>query len=410
MNRRTFLEVSSSLAAMPFFMGANNPHVTPKYKGEKAVVFVMLSGGISHIDFTHGNPDLPGNRRSINGEAQTKTPGLFMGADFAKLAGNSDKFNVVHNYKHNNGNHQNAVYWQMSGYANNKADQDGPAYGAYVSKLFGPSNPKNGLPVYLRTSRIDGDGGGWIGGAYGPFETSAEGTKDLVMNLGKDRFDQRLTMLDMLETKMNKEYSHSSLDNMTKLRQQAVSMIAGDLRKVFDVNQENAKIREAYGRSQAGDAMLLARRLLQNGGKYISVNIGGWDMHTNISQAMKNTAPRTDQALTAFINEMHEMGMNENVMLVVTGDFGRTPVINVNAGRDHWPSLVSLLISGGASEQGRLIGKADGNRERPDGDSFEPEDLSKTIFDHFGVQNVQLTDIESRPRWVYLEHAKNILV
>jgi hypothetical protein len=414
MQRRTFLEIGSSLAAMPFFIGAaprNNPHAPfkkTKLSGEKAVVFVILGGGISHIDFTHSRPDLLNGMHSINGAIETKTPGLWLGGDFTKMAGITDKLNIVHNYHHKTGNHANGVMWQMSGKLSVGDLQQEPAYGTFISKIYGPSNETNGIPLYLKTSRIEGEEGAWLGSAYNPYDANGKNTGDLVLKLEPGRFAQRLKMLAAVDK--NGGLLHSQTETMNKLRNQAVNMIAGDLKKAFEIEHESPEVREAYGKNGAGDSFVLARRLIENGGRFITIRTGSWDHHQNISDSMKGQVPAFDKAYTAFIQDLEQRGMLENTLVVVTSDFGRTVRINKDAGRDHHSALCSLVFAGGTSQKGRVIGKADKNMFGHDDNGSMPYDVAKTIFDHFGVSNTQFTDSMGRPRWMYEKEAVNLLV
>lgn len=411
MQRRNFVQLGSSLFTLPFLTGAAkvNPHASRKKlsQGEKSVVFVMLNGGNSHIDFTHANPNAIQGMQAVNGSIETKTPGLFLGADFQKLASISNKLNVVHSYSHNNNNHFNAQCVQVSGKKSIGNDQMEPGYGAYISKIYGPSNEINGLPLYLQAAKSSGLDGAWLGSAYNPYDANNKKTDDLVLKLSPERFGQRLKILDVIDK--NLVLRDEQLKTMNKLRMQAVNMIAGNLKEVFDIKQEKQTVRDEYGMNTFGDSLLLARRLLEAGGKFVHAGLGSWDMHQNISDGFKRQGPQLDQALAAFITDLETRGMLENTLVIVAGDFGRTPKINAQSGRDHWGSLCSLIFAGGKNEYGRLIGKADRLMTIPDENPIKPQDVAKTIFDHFGVVNTQFTTLEGRPMWIYDKEAKNIL-
>lgn len=411
MQRREFIQVGTSLATLPLFMGAGkNPHAPfqkLKLNNEKSVVFIVLSGGISHLDFTHARPDLIQGQHSINGAIETKTPGLWLGADFPELAKISDKFNVVHNYHHKTANHANGVMWQMSGKVSIGNDQKDPAYGSFISKVYGPSNDVNGIPLYLSTSKIEGEEGSWLGSAYNPYNAKSKNVDDLVLKLDPRRFQQRLKMLEVIDK--GGGLRHNQIETMNKLRNQAVNMIAGDLKKAFETQHEPETMREFYGNNTTGDTLLLVRRLVENGGRFVTAKIGSWDHHQNISESMKRQSGVFDKALSALITDLDNRKMLENTLIVVTSDFGRTVKINNQAGRDHHSSLCSLLMAGGKYESGRLIGKADKNMFGPDDNGLMPSSVARTIFDHFGLSNTEFTTIEGRPMWMYEKDSFNIL-
>ena len=174
------------------------------------------------------------------------------------------------------------------------------------------------------------------------------------------------------------------------------------------MEQESDSTKEKYGKSSVGNQLLLARRLSEFGTKFVTVNYGGWDMHGNISKALAGRVPPLDQALAALVGDLEDRGMTQDTLLVVTGEFGRTK-LNANSGRDHWPSITTLLLAGGEYNHGRVIGKAD-KSYYPVSDKFGPLDLSATIFDHFGIDpKVQKIDPAGRPRYLLDGEARVIL-
>lgn len=413
MNRRTFLEIGSSVFTLPLFMGAVNPHAKIKANpNDKAVVFLYLSGGPSTAELTHSNPEMLPEFRSTVGEIPTKTPGLWLGGTYKELAQRTDKINVVHSYKHTNANHQGATYYQNCGLNINTAEgvpNTEPCYGAMTAKYFG-TNKENGMPNYVRTREIRGtDGGGWLGSRYTPFDANENGKKDLTLNIDAGRFNQRLRILKEIDDKNKVFNSNPTWKAAKDIRTQAVSMIMGDLKSAFDVTLEDEIHKERYGKSEIGNALLLAKRLVLNGVKYVNINYGGWDLHNQIQQGTERLALPLDKALSAFIDEIEILGLSEQVLLVVTGDFGRTK-LNANAGRDHFPAQCVLMTYGGKYEKGRLIGTASKRDYSIESEPFTPKDLAYTIYDHLGIpKNLILTDISSRPRHIVENDARMIL-
>lgn len=413
MQRRTFIEVGASLLSLPFFMGAKNPHIKADAKqNNKSVVFLYLSGGPSASELTHSHPEMLPGFRSVTEEIKTKTDGLFLGSNYVNLANKTDKINVVKSYKHENANHQGATYYQNCGNNINVAEgtpNTDPCYGAITSKYFG-TNQENGMPNYVRTQEIRGtDGGGWLGSMFTPFDANENGEKDLTLSISNDRFIQRLKILEQIEKtnrllSSNKQWS-ASLD----IRRQAVSMILGNLKNVFDVTLEDEITKNRYGKTSIGNSLLLAKRLLLNKCKYININYGGWDLHSNIKEGTNRLASPLDMALSAFIDDIEALGLQNDVLLVMTGDFSRTK-LNQNAGRDHNPSQCVLVTYGGNYERGRIIGQSSSRDFSIESEPFTPKDLAYTIYDHLQIpKDLILTDVSSRPRHIVNEKARIIL-
>lgn len=411
MNRRTFLEVSSSLAAMPFMMGANGLE-TKKIAKNKAVVFLFLGGGPSVAEFTHSHPEMLPPYRSVIGEIPTKTPDLFLGSLYTGLAQRSDKINVIKSFGHTNANHQGGTYFINSGLNINVPEgtpNTEPSYGAMAAHYYGTNHP-NGMPKYVRVSEIRGaDGGGWLGGKYTPFDANDNGKRDLTLNIPMDRFGQRLNILQAIDKKNMQFNSNSSWKAANDLRNQAASMITGDLKKVFDVALEDEATKKKYGNSNIGNSLLLAKRLLVNGAQYININYGGWDLHTDIKAGTERLVPPLDMALSAFIDEIEALGLGEDVLLVVTGEFSRTK-LNNTAGRDHYAHQTLLVTYGGKYERGRVIGKASTKQYEIESEPFGPRDLAYTVYNHLKIPtSMTITDITNRPRNIVEEKARLIL-
>lgn len=410
MNRRDFMTIGTSVLSLPYMGGFADGAMPPAPKKEKSIVFLFLSGGPTHIEWTHAYPSLVPGIRSMTGSLETKVPGLYLGGHFEGLAERADKINWIQNYQHSQANHQNAVYWQLSGRGQNQLFQTEPSVGALATKMFGPTNLRTGLPTYLCNSRIEGDGGAWVGNHYVPFEANGKGLKDLTLNIPLDRFAQRMDFIKTIEKQRN-FIGQQMWSESQKLRGQATDLLVGDVRKAFEIKDENDKIRDAYGRNNVGDSMLLARKLVQNGGRFIQVQVGGWDMHQNLVQGMDRLAPQVDKAISAFIDETKSLGLDKDVLLVVTGDFGRTYKTNQTAGRDHWARLCTLFMYGGDFEAGRTIGKANKEASEPADGESSPKDLAFTMLSHLGLNPyTQITDLSQRPRFLTDPGARNLLI
>ena len=404
-DRRSFMKVggiSAGLSAIGLtdIQGADAPVcLSPN---DKSVIWVWLGGGATQVETFDPKPDAPDNVRAVNGWVKT-TGGYHIGADWANLATVGDKMTVVRSFAHGNASHRTGTHWVMTGYNSTYntplSPSYNPSYGSIAASAYGTNNPITGMPAYVRVNNITYDGGAWLGSDYKPYDATGEGVKNLQLKIDKDQFLGRQDLLDSLD----------KLQDGSGLRDQSYNMLLGNIASAFDVKKEDPKTMETYGKG-IGEQLLLARRLAERGTKFITVQYGVWDMHSNISNALKGRVPPIDKALTALINDIHNKGMNKDVMVVVTGEFGRTYKINGNAGRDHWPRLSPLMISGGDFFMGHALGESTSKAEEPKTDAFNPQNLTATLLQHFNIdQHTQRLDMAGRPRYFLEVGTKSIL-
>ena len=404
-DRRNFIKVggiSAGLSALGLtdIKAENAPVCLPP--NDKSVIWIWLGGGATQVETFDPKPDAPDNVRAINGFVKTNA-GYRIGADWANLATVGDKMSVVRSFSHGNSSHRTGTHWVMTGYNSTDNTPQSPAYnpsyGSIVASSYGSNNPITGMPAYVRVNNITYDGGAWLGTDYSPYDATGEGVKNLQLKIDKDQFLGRQDLLKDLDR----------LQDGSSLRDQSYNMLLGNIASAFDVKKEDPKSMETYGKG-IGEQLLLARRLAENGTKFITVQYGGWDMHSNISNALKGRVPPVDKAITALINDLYDRGMNKDVMVVVTGEFGRTYKINGNAGRDHWPKLSPLMISGGEFPMGFAIGESTSKAEEPKTDAFSPQNLTATLLKHFHIeQSTTKIDMAGRPRYFLEVGTKSIL-
>lgn len=375
---------------------------------DKSVIWVWLGGGPTQFETFHAPTDaVPDIFRPVDGNI-THPNGLAFGSLFKNLIKHGDKLTSVNSFSHRDSSHRQATQFMQTGQYNAKRDQtaghDFPGHGAIISSIFGANHPVNGVPTYVKQGKIEGEDPAFLGGAYKPFDPSNK--ENLVPKVKEDRFKDRKDLLDNFDK--SRKFLSATADSFTKIGDQAYNVILGTAKDAFDLEQESDSTKEKYGKSSVGNQLLLARRLSEFGTKFVTVNYGGWDMHGNISKALAGRVPPLDQALAALVGDLEDRGMTQDTLLVVTGEFGRTK-LNANSGRDHWPSITTLLLAGGEYNHGRVIGKAD-KSYYPVSDKFGPLDLSATIFDHFGIDpKVQKIDPAGRPRYLLDGEAQVIL-
>jgi uncharacterized protein (DUF1501 family) len=414
----------------------------PAFVRDKAVVLLYLSGGASHIETFNPNMDAPAPFKSLTGEVKTSLPGVSFGGSFPRLAKLADKLAVVRSFKHSVGNHDAAHVHVLSG-GTDPVGQGaaGCSMGSIISRLRGSSHPATGLPTYalLTYPEVDGqyskeveravrgswpgmlgptaapfrlDGGiakpskkqsspqktdgkkGFVGTVAGPTGSVAE---DMALTLPQDRLEDRRALLESLDSMRRSIDSSSALAGAGQYERQAFELILGTAREAFDLSKEDPRIVERYDTSKMkvghkqmrpsslGKQMLLARRLVEAGAGFITVQSSGWDMHADgnnpgMVDGMKMLGPTVDQSVSAFLEDLDSRGLSEKVLLVITGDFGRTPKVNARGGRDHWANLGTLAFAGGGLKMGQVIGRADRGNGEPATEPISPQMMLATIL------------------------------
>lgn len=379
-----------------------------KNKDDTAVLFLFLGGGASHIETFNPIPFAPADRRSVTGAINTNVAGVEIGGLFTELAKRSDKIAIPRAFGHRDQNHASAVHWVVTGEANfgTGSSSKWPSYGSMMSKHHGV-NTDDGLPTYVKLGQYEHNGAAWLGGKYTGFDATREGRKDLQL-LGKSEdFKKRLYALNVIDSGFIAREQQMAKD-WSDLRNQSVDIILGDGSKAF--RYENDKDYDKFKEATLGQDALTAIRLLEAGSKFVSLSYGGWDMHTNIGQALSTKQVELDHYLGKIMDTLEARGMYERVMLVVTSEFGRTPKVNANQGRDHFGKLSPLMISCGSYEMGRTIGTSSPNADDFDQGRSTPEDLAWTIYDHLNMpRNARYTATDGRPHSLVKDDSKNIL-
>ena len=404
MQRRTFLKAGVIGSSLTF----SDLSFADAPLQDKSVIWVWLGGGPTQFETFHAPTDaVPDIFQPVDGFV-THPNGLAFGGLFKQLIQRGDKLTSVNSFSHRDSSHRQATQFMQTGQYNAKRDQTAghefPGHGAIVSSIFGANHPHNGVPTYVKQGRIEGEDPAFLGGAFKPFDPSSK--DNLIPKVKEDRFKNRKELLDNFDK--SRRFLSATADSFTKIGDQAYSVVLGTAKDAFDLEQESDSTKEKYGKSSVGTQLLLARRLSEFGTKFVTVHYGGWDVHSNISNAMRGKVPPLDQALAALVDDLEDRGMTQDTMLVVTGEFGRTK-LNANSGRDHWPSITTLLLAGGNYSHGRVIGKAD-KAYYPTSDKYGPLDLSATIFDHFGIDpKIQKIDQAGRPRYLLDGEARVIL-
>ncbi|MDA1016661.1 MAG: DUF1501 domain-containing protein [Planctomycetota bacterium] len=383
---------------------------------DKAVVVLNLQGGPTHIETFDPKMTAPSEYRAMFGEVQTKLPGVTFGSHFQRLATWADRMSVVRSYRHGIGSHATAAMHVMAG-----GNSTGANMGSLFARVAGMTNPRTGIPsctvlsppsagqqyksLGAQTQRVTSVG--TLPKAYAPFDPSAGSdiVKNMELKISESRLDDRKSLLSGLDQLQRRIDGSGVLDSASSFQQQAFDVILGGIGDAFDLTQEDPKTIERYDTRHLdipkhlykkknknlqrqspmalGKQMLLARRLVQAGCGFITVTSAGWDMHGNafgIDDGMPLLGTAVDVAASAFLEDLERLGLAEKVLLVITGEFGRTPRINKKAGRDHWGNLCTLAFAGGGLPMGQVIGASDRTASVPASTPVRSDQVLATIM------------------------------
>jgi arylsulfatase A-like enzyme len=293
---------------------------------------------------------------------------------------------------HGEAAHERGVHNMFTGYRPSPAIQY-PSFGSVVSHEFGP---RNNLPPYVAIPSMPNPfaGSGYLSSAYGPFSLGADPAnkniqvRDLNLPKGIDdaRFERRKTMLAAVDSHFRSLEKSDALDAMDSFYQRAYSLISSkSAREAFDVSAEPDAIKDEYGKTTAGMRRLMSRRLVEAGVRFVSMTFGSWDHHAGIAGGFKGQMPQFDKALATLIIDLDRRGLLDSTLVMVTSEFGRTPKINKDNGRDHWPRVFSIVLAGGGIKRGSIYGSSDATGAEPSTDPLSVEDMATTVYNQLGI-------------------------
>lgn len=404
--RRDFLKIGSlglgSLTLADLLRAkAQASAITGKPARTMSVVWLWLGGGATHVETFDPKLNAPAEYRSITGEVKTSIPGVTIGGTLPRLASVADRMVLVRSFTHNNAGHSGGTHWVMTGYNHAPADNGAapikPSMGSVVSKLRGPNNDA-GVPTYVRLGGIYADGPAWLGHSYAPFDSSGRARNNMDLKIPAPRLNDRQSLLHALD-KLDRDMDKTGLmQGLDSFETQAFQLIKSGAKEVFNLEKEDPRTRDRYGRTNLGNQLLLARRLCEAGCGFVTLHYGGWDMHSDIKRGMERISLPFDLAVSAFIEDLTARGMLNDVLLVITGEFGRTPRINASAGRDHWSQLSTLALAGGGLQLGQVYGESSTKAETPRNNPVTPQDLMATLCHVMGIDHrTQFKDPTGRP-------------
>ena len=357
-----------------------------------SVLFVNLAGGPAHQDTLDMKPEAPAETRGEFQSIQTSLPGLSICEHLPQLAKMIDRFTLLRGISHSVGSHPEGQKYIATG---NRPVQSllYPSYGSVTSKLIdGPED----LPNYVAIPKTEWTAG-YLGDAWAPFKTNTApkagepyevrgiSLSDGLTIEAVSRREKLLTRFDRLYR--DAEVNSSLLEALDTFGDQARNMVTSDrAREAFDTGREPESIRKRFANDELNQSLLLGIRLIENGVPFVTVTNAGWDTHLDNFTGHKRLLGPLDHALPAMLNTLEEKGLLERTLVVVMGEFGRTPKINSNAGRDHWPRANWCLLAGGGVQPGQLIGGTDAGGTGPDdGTDISPDDIAATLYHAIGI-------------------------
>lgn len=389
------------------------------YVRDRSVVFLFLAGGASHIETFNPNMDAPAPYRSVTGEVQTVLPGVTFGGNFPHLARLADRMAVVRSFRHGVGDHGSAIVHVLSG-GTRSSEKEGRGFslGSATAKVRGANDRRTGMPTYAlltapetdnqyRTEKnrvVAGSSPGVLGPAFAPFDPAggSQALKNMQLSISPQRLHDRRSLRHALD-RVRRQFDHDpAVADLDRFEQQAVDLLLHGASDAFDLSREDRRTRQRYDTSMyrvgnkaqrpklvrsctLGDQMLLARRLCEAGCGFVTVQNAGWDNHADgnnpgIVDGVNMLGPPLDKAVSAFLEDLEQRGLSDKILLVISGDFGRTPKINQRGGRDHWAPLGTLAFAGGGLRMGQVIGQAARNNDVPATDPISTPNLMATVM------------------------------
>ena len=409
--RRDFLRIGGLAAfglSLPAYLKAAAPAQRSSRKSRaRSVILVYLGGGLSHHDSFDMKPDAPPEIRGKYRPIDSNVPGLQIGELLPLMAKTMDKVALVRSGAHNNDHHETATNWVMSGRFGS-AFGDYPAIGAVVAHETGFSGT---LPPYVSVPRNPSftwelGKSAFLGGRYESFRAGDPNQKDYkvqdvapIEKIGVIRAKRRQTLLAAVDDLARKVQANDQIATYDEFQHRAAEMIlTGEARRAFGIDDEPEKLRDRYGRTTFGQSCLLARRLVAGGVRFVTINFGGWDHHAKIWDGLQNKLPDFDRGFSALIQDLHERGMLDETLVLAMGEFGRTPKINKDMGRDHWGPAASLLFAGAGVRPGNVIGATDKQGAYVTKRPVAPADVAYTVFDGLGIDpRKQIVTPDGRP-------------
>lgn len=376
---------------------ANGKKLEAKAKG---VIHIYLQGGFAHMDSFDPKPDAPVEYRGILGTVQTKLPGVMFSSHMQATAAVADKLTVVRSMTHTEVDHSRGEHSMFTGYRPSPALVY-PSMGSVVSQELGP---KSAVPPYVVVPTAGSQflGSGYLSNAFGPFALGGDparpnfSVRDLSLPQGvsEDRFRGRRDWKELVDSHFKSQEKDDKITTMDSFYQRAYDLLASkESKEAFSLKDEPDNIKELYGmkpwgpviRPSAGARLLIARRLVEAGARFVTVTYGAWDTHSYHYRGIETQLPDLDRAFAGLISDLDQRGMLDSTLVLITSEFGRTPRVNAGGGRDHWPRVFSIVMAGGGIKRGQVYGASDALAGEPADNPLSIEDYAHTIYHLLGI-------------------------
>ena len=413
LSRRSFLSVGGfGLLSMPQMLYAQEQSGAR----HKAVINIFLGGGPPHQDMWDIKTQAPSEIRGEFKPISTNVAGIQIGESFPKIASMFDKFTAIRSVVGSDGGHDG--YQCVTGWSRKDmvSGTNYPAIGASASKILGPIDPSVPVAVGLAepTKHMpwsEAGGAGYLGDTHKPFKPNGDMMKDLKLSLNVDRFKNRQDLLAGF-SKVN-ETIDKAVDVDTFTEEAFGVLKSSYLVDALDLSKEDPKVRERYGDGKpfkfqydgaptVNEHVLMARRLVEAGARSVSLSYGRWDSHGSNFDLVRDHGAKLDQCVSALVEDLDQRGMLNDVMVVVWGEFGRTPKINAGGGRDHWPQVSCALLAGGGFRHGQVIGSTNRLGEVPESRPVHIQEVCATMYKALGIDTMSTTLIDRTGRPQYL--------
>ncbi len=380
-----------------------------------SVIFVVMGGGPSQFETFDPKPAAPREYRGEFDAIATRTPGFQFCELLPNLARISDRIAVVRSIHHAQASHI-AEHIVETGYDltnfSKTREGDMPSIGSAISRLRGVGS--SGLPAYVSLPRHHAySSPHWLGAQHHFFAVDSDPNEPTFtvdnLTLSNQLTADRLRERRHLQTAFSNRRPLVDLNGATEVidafSQQAFDLITGErARQALRIGAEDPRLRDRYGRNAFGQRMLLARRLVEADVPYVTVRMFDWDDHAELPKLMQVRGPMFDTAISALIEDLHQRGLDRDVLVVAMGEFGRTPRINPNRGRDHYPGVNSVLLSGGQYQMGQVIGSTDRNGVAVSHAPYRPQNVVAMVYHHLGIDpGTAFKDYSGRPRYLLEE-------
>lgn len=371
----------------------------------KSCILIWMDGGPTHFETFDPKPDAPAEIRGEFEPIATKVPGVNFSEHMVRLAASLDKYAMIRSIRHDQGNHGAGNHYMMTGAPPRIPVGCGafvsfhPSMGSVVAKECGTNNA---LPAYFSMPQMSRSGGpNFLGAQYAPFVVSDDPNRDnfrvrdvaVPRDLLGDRFDRRTDLRHLVDRmkRINDEAAGDPAVAVDEYYRQGFDLVTSpQAQAAFDIARESDQVRDAYGRDSFGQRALLARRLVEAGVPFVTVYDGGWDHHSNLFGTLRTRLPNWDRTVATLIEDLEQRGLLESTLVVALGEFGRTPKISTlsgqnTPGRDHWANAMSVLMAGGGTPGGTVVGATDRNGYSAVERVLSPENFVSTIYTKLGI-------------------------